>query len=216
MREPPRHDFWAARKKILSPHPLENKGLLAATKTNGVTLQTTRNGSRPKEKTIPARHIAVWASCLARPRAESRAFAEAHWNPPWYRARSTRKGVYHANEGRGALCRSWRCGYICIARDYWSARIHRLRDCRFFVRALRAVGVCEAGAALARAIGGERVKPIDDRAIAPALLDQASQRIAASAAALRAPRRATESSLPTRSPKVVPVARGIGPMSAPG
>src|ERR1051326_2472004 len=43
------------------------------------------------------------------------------------------EGAYHANKGRGALWRYWRCGYICIPRDYWLARIHRPRDCRFFV-----------------------------------------------------------------------------------
>jgi len=46
--------------------------------------------------------------------------------------------------------------------------------------------VADAGSALAWAIGGERVKPIDDRRAAPALLDQAAWGVTAGAAALGA------------------------------
>src|SRR6516164_3770184 len=54
------------------------------------------------------------------------------------------------------------------------------------VMAPRVALVADARGALAGAVGGERVKPIDDRVVAPALVDQPAQCIAAGSGALRA------------------------------
>src|SRR5262249_53516424 len=68
----------------------------------------------------------------------------------------------------------------------------QIRDCiscsnhRRQIRAPRLTAVADAGGTLARAVGGERVEPIDDRAVAAMLVNQPVQRVATEATALRA------------------------------
>ena len=55
------------------------------------------------------------------------------------------------------------------------------------IGAPRMTPVADARSALALAVGGERVKPIDDRVVAAMLVDQPVQRVAAEPPALGAP-----------------------------